>query len=399
MEDHELEALLLDLESDRVERKAALSDPNRIREAICAFANDLPNHQKPGVIFIGAYDDGRCANLPITDDLLLHLADMRSDGNILPLPTMTVQKRDLAGCTLAVVIVEPSYAPPVRYRGRVWVRVGPRRAIASEEEERRLSEKRRAGDLPFDLNPVRTASLNDLDHDLFRRLYLPAALSPEVIAQNQRSLEAQLMSLRFATRDGELHPTVTGVLVIGQDPAQFLPGAYVQFLRIAGTALGDAIQDQKEIHGPLPDLLRRLDETFEAHIAVALDVGSGTVDVRHPDYPIVALQQLARNAVLHRTYQGTHAPVRITWFDDRIEIYNPGGPYGQVTAENFGQPGVTDYRNPHLAEAMKNLGYVQKFGVGIPMARREMEKNHNPPPEFIIPPDQNHVLVIIRRRA
>jgi ATP-dependent DNA helicase RecG len=138
---------------------------------------------------------------------------------------------------------------------------------------------------------------------------------------------------------------------------------------------------------------------FEAHIAVALDVGSGTVDVRHPDYPIVALQQLARNAVLHRTYQGTHAPVRITWFDDRIEIYNPGGPYGQVTAENFGQPGVTDYRNPHLAEAMKNLGYAQKFGVGIPMARREMEKNHNPPPEFIIPQDQNHVLVMVRRRS
>jgi ATP-dependent DNA helicase RecG len=400
MENRELEELLLDLESDRVERKSSTSRDtlNRVREAVCAFANDLPNHQAPGVIFIGVHDDGRCADLSITDELLRQLADMRSDGNILPFPTMTVQKRDLAGCEMAVIIVKPSYAPPVRYRGRVWIRVGPSRRIATAEEERRLSEKRRAGDLPFDLRKIRAADLNELDLDLFERTYLPAALSADMIEQNQRSVETQLLSLRFAVRNGDIHPTVTGMLVVGKEPTHFLPGAYVQFLRIAGTALGDPIQDQKEIHGPIPHLLRRLDEAFEAHISVALDVDTGVTDVRHPDYPIVALQQLARNAVLHRTYEGTHAPVRITWFEDRIEIYNPGGPYGQVTAANFGQPGVTDYRNPHLAEAMKNLGYVQRFGVGIPLARREMEKNNNPPPEFDIPPEQNHVLATLRRR-
>ena len=59
------------------------------------------------------------------------------------------------------------------------------------------------------------------------------------------------------------------------------------------------------------------------------------------------------------------------WFWDRIEIQNPGGPYGQVTRANFGMPGITDYRNPHIAEAMKNLGYVQRFGVGISLARKE----------------------------
>lgn len=400
MKNHELEALLLNLESDRVERKSSASRDilNRVREAICAFANDLPNHQKPGVIFIGVYDDGRCANLSIDDLLLRTLADMRSDGNILPFPTMTVQKRELAGCEIAVIMVEPSYAPPVRYRGRVWIRVGPSRRIATAAEERRLSEKRQAGDLPFDLRPIRRTNLNELDLDLFERNYLPTAVSAEIIDQNQRSIETQLLSLRFAIQDTDIHPTVVGVLVVGKEPTRFLPGAYIQFLRIAGTALSDPIQDQKEIHGPLPVLLRRLDETFEAHISVALNIDTGISDVRHPDYPIVALQQLARNAILHRTYEGTNAPVRITWFEDRIEIYNPGGPYGQVTAANFGQPGITDYRNPHLAEAMKNLGYVQRFGVGIPLARREMAKNNNPPLEFTIPKDQNHVLVTLRRR-
>jgi ATP-dependent DNA helicase RecG len=169
MEDRELEALLNDMESDRVERKASAADGGKIRQAICAFANDLPNHKNPGVVFVGANDDGSCANLKVTDQLLRTLADMRSDGNILPFPTLTVQKRVLHGCEMAVVIVEPSAAPPVRYNGRVWIRVGPRRATATPEEERRLAEKRRARDLPFDLQPLSTAPLDDLDLALFQR--------------------------------------------------------------------------------------------------------------------------------------------------------------------------------------------------------------------------------------
>ncbi len=88
--------------------------------------------------------------------------------------------------------------------------------------------------------------------------------------------------------------------------------------------------------------------------------------------------------------------MRCYWYDDRIEIHNPGGPYGQVTADNFGQPAVTDYRNRYLAEAMRVLEFVQRFGVGIPIARRELEKNNNPPPEFDVQPTS--LLVTVRKR-
>jgi ATP-dependent DNA helicase RecG len=119
-------------------------------------------------------------------------------------------------------------------------------------------------------------------------------------------------------------------------------------------------------------------------------------EISSPDYPLDALQQLVRNAVMHRDYQTSNAPVRITWFRDRIEIQNPGGPYGQVTRENFGQPGITDYRNPHLAEALKILGFVQRFGVGIQLARRALQENGNAAPDFNV--QANHVLVTIRSR-
>jgi ATP-dependent DNA helicase RecG len=396
MQDQELERLMVDLESDRAERKSSLSDKTDLCGAICAFANDLPGSRQTGVCFIGIDDRGRCTNLPITDQLLLSLASIRSDGNILPFPTITVQKKRLNGCDVAVLCVEPSDAPPVRFRGRTFVRIAPSTRIATPEEERRLTEKRRSGDLPFDIQPIPFASLDDLDLELFRRTYLPSSLAAEILAENQRTVEQQLASLRLATIGPEPKPTVLGILAIGNVPRRYLPGAYVQFLRIDGTDLADPIKAQHEAGGPMADLLQALDEILEIHVAVAVDITSGSKDVRRADYPIAALQQLVRNAVLHRTYEATHAPVRVTWFNDRIEIQNPGGPYGQVSRENFGRPGVTDYRNPHLAEALKNLGYVQRFGVGIQIARRELELNGNPPPEFLV--EASCVLAVVRKR-
>ena len=107
-------------------------------------------------------------------------------------------------------------------------------------------------------------------------------------------------------------------------------------------------------------------------------------------------RHIARNAVLHRSYENTNAPVRFYWFRDRVEIQNPGGPYGQVNEKNFGLPGAYDYRNPNLAAVLKELGYVQRFGFGIATARQELEENGNPPIEFQV--EDSHVAAILRRR-
>jgi len=61
---------------------------------------------------------------------------------------------------------------------------------------------------------------------------------------------------------------------------------------------------------------------------------------------------------------------------------------------NFGQPGITDYRNPNLATTMKIFGFVQVFGRGIAIARDEMTRNGNPEIEFFT--DQTSVLCILR---
>jgi len=222
-------------------------------------------------------------------------------------------------------------------------------------------------------------------------IYRPVA--PDVLDANNRSLMQQLASLRFLTKTGI--PNHAAILVLGHDSLQWLPGAYAQFVRFDGTELTDPIRRQAQLSGPLSQIITQLDDLLTANISLAIDITAAALQVQHPDYPIVALQQLTRNALMHRTYEGTNAPVRVYWFSDRIEIQNPGGPYGHVNASNFGQPGVTDYRNPTLAEAMKALGYVQRFGIGIPTAQLQAANNGNPPVEFRVEPAS--VLAILKR--
>jgi ATP-dependent DNA helicase RecG len=375
----ELEHLMVDLESDLVERKRSPADRSGIRRNICAFANDLPGHGKGGVIFIGVEDDGRCAETRVDDELLRNLAQMRDDGNLLPLPSLTVERQSLRGCGVVVVTVEPSRAPPVRYQGRVFVKVGPTTRLATSDEEVRLSERRRADDRPFDMRPATSAKLDDLDLDYARTQYLPRAVAQDVLEKNQRPLNQQLRSLRLIAGES---PTWGALLGLGRDPQAWIPGAYIQFLRIEGTSITDPIRDQKVLTGRLDDVLRRLEELLEINVSIRTQVDAHSREIRRPDYPVLALKQLAHNAVMHRSYEGTNAPVHVYWYADRVEIRSPGGLYGKMNSENFGK-GDTDYRNPLVAEIMHHLGFAQRFGLGVPLARDALAKNGNPEPEFL----------------
>ena len=297
---------------------------------------------------------------------------------------------------VAVVTVRPTDAPPVRYRGRTWIRVGPRRARATAQDERILAEKRRYRDAHFDARPVAEASLADLRVRLFQDEYLPAAVDPETLAANDRTLEERLAAAKMIASADEPIPTVAGILALGKRPQDHLPGAYVQFLRVAGTEWGGDVLDEARCIGPIADQSRRLDDKLVAHNRTAVDFKSSAKETRSSSYPVLALQQLVRNAIMHRNYEGTNAPVHVYWFDDRIEIANPGGPYGDVNTENFGQSGVVDYRNPTIAEAMRVFGLVQRYGFGIPAARQALRENGHPPPEFQIEANRVHCTVWAR---
>jgi ATP-dependent DNA helicase RecG len=388
-----LDNLLRDTESDRAERTISLSDTRKFCEAICAFSNDLPGHGLPGYLFVGANGDGTACGATIDDQLLQNLAAARSDGNILPPPVMNVQKWTLGGGEMAVVEVLPSDAPPVRYRGRVYVRVGPRRGIATQSEERILAERRTARARTWDVRACRDASLSDLALDLFVLNYRQFAVAREVIDQNDRPIEQQLASLRFFDlRYG--CPTNAAILLFGKDPISFFPGAYVQYVQYGGTSQADEVIRERRLGGDLLSVMRGLDQLSE-DIAVARPVKSSGLGERTVfDYPPRSMHELLMNTVIHRNYEDSSTPTMINHFGDRIEILNPGGLYGDLTPAQF--PHGTSYRNPVVAEAAKTWGFVNRYGRGIAVAQSVLRQNGSQEAEFGLEP--NHVLVTVRKR-
>ena len=192
------------------------------------------------MIFVGVHDDGSIAGLPITDELLRQLAGMKTEGNIVPPPSMTVERLSLDGGDVAVVPVQPSDSPPVRYRSRVHVRIGPRRGIATAQDERILNEKRRYRDIPFDIHPILSATLSELNLLRFELEYLPQSIDPETLEANDRSVEERLAAMKMVASIDNPVPTILGMLVLGEPTLRYIPGAYIQFLRFSGNNITDS---------------------------------------------------------------------------------------------------------------------------------------------------------------
>ncbi|EQD49146.1 transcriptional regulator, partial [mine drainage metagenome] len=360
-------------------------------QAICAFSNDLPNYRQPGYLLVGVKDNGSLSGLTVTDELLRNLGGIRSDGNVLPQPVMNIAKYSFENGEIAVVEVFPSDLPPVRYKGRVHIRVGPRQAVANEQEERVLSERRVALAHSFDARPCTEATLDEVALGLFDG-YRREVIDPETIAANHRPIEQQLASLRLYDPERSC-PTHAGILLFGKNPRFFMPGAYVQYLKLPGTELIDIPEDQAEISGDFHSVMRELEGRIKLLIQTTMRAISALEEKLLPDYPEWALRELLMNAVMHRNYD-SNTPIRFYVFSDHIEIQSPGGLYGEATPENF--PTRNSYRNPVIAEAMKSLGFVNRFGYGVQRAQALLSQNGNPDAEFYF--DEHSVLVKIYRR-
>lgn len=388
----ELLNLVGNMEADNIERTTSTKNTDKFCKAACAFANDFPGNRKPGYLLIGIKDNGELSGLTVDDELLKNLAGIRSDGNIQPLPAMTVKKYSLPAGDIAVVEVFPSDLPPVRYKGKTWIRVGPRQAVANETEERILAERRSALIKTFDARPCSDCTLDHLIIDLFSITYRGNAIDADVINENNRDIKTQMGSLRFYDLKKDC-PTFAGALLFGKDPLNWMPGAYIQFVRFNGKQITDKPLQELSFSGDLLKVLRELDSFLPTQLRSKPEKVTILREQDIKDYPLTAIRELLMNAIMHRTYE-SNSPIRFYWFDDRVEIQNPGGLYGEATPENF--PRQNSYRNPVIAEAMKVLGYVNKYGRGIYRTQEVLAGNGNPPAEFVFEP--TYFLVTTRRK-
>lgn len=184
--------------------------------------------------------------------------------------------------------------------------------------------------------------------------------------------------------DGQWRPTVAGVLMAGTPAAlrSHVPQAEVDYYH---HARGDVdFQFREDLLRPLPALLLRLSELVQARNAFTpVQVGLFRIEVW--DYDEVVYREAILNALAHRDYQ-LRDVVHVHHFPDRLEISNPGGFPGGITASNIlrHQP---KRRNPLLAEALARLGFVERAGVGVDKMYQLMLRHGKEPPEYTTYPD------------
>lgn len=374
-----VEELIADMESDWIERTTSIRE-DKLGPIVCAYSNDFPNHTDSGYILLGVQDDGTLAGMTWSDEQLQTIGSIKSNGKVLPQPSLIVSPVfKFPNGEVVVVEVKPSTYPPVRFDGRCWIRVGPRKDKATLEEERILIERRASYAKTYDLVPALGSTLEDISIDLFKMSYLPYAIDKETLTENGRTTEEQLSSLRFYSPK-EKCPTNGGILVFGLNPEYFLPGSYIQFVKFSGNEVTSNVDYEKKFSGALITELKSLDDFIKSSVVKERPVKRESFQEETiTNYPYWALRELTMNAVMHRNYE-SNAPIYIYEFSDRIEIINPGGLYGEATPQNF--PNASDYRNVVMAEAMKILGYVNKFNYGVKRATAELIKNGNGEPDF-----------------
>lgn len=378
----ELKSIVAEGENERVEFTVSTDKTDKYGEAICAFSNDLSDSKETGVFIVGVTNNGEIEGLSEkdTEKTMQTIAAIRSNGNIQPPPSFNIDKIKVADDRFALVVtVEPSIFTPVKYKGKISVRIGARSELANESDETRLKDKRASLSSTFDGIPCMSASFSDLDISQFKDKYLPLAVSQKFLENDDRSVREQMSAFNFYNLKLD-RPTNAGIILFGKDPTKFLHGAYVQYVKFVGKDRAGEILSQYEFKNNLSETLNELDVFIKTTISAPRPIPVSPLrEEAVSDYPYWATRELLVNALIHREYN-SNGPVQFYQYDDRIEFLNHGGLYGRVNSENF--PKVNDYRNPIVADAVRVLGFANRFSRGVARVEKELVENGNGEPKF-----------------
>ncbi|RKH06863.1 hypothetical protein D7Y13_21865 [Corallococcus praedator] len=327
-------------------------DLDDIAKAIASMANT-----KGGLLLIGVEDDGTVTgtgDMKQTDVLMMQVSQLCQD-RIEPPLICTTQKREHQGLTLLQVEI-PAFSPSRPHRaGKVYyVRDGNRSREAKREELVRMLQ---STDAHFDEQEVTGATVEDLDTEAVRAFF--ANVSPRQVPE--QNIGPHLTALKCMERTGV--PTVAGILMFGKEPTRWLLDARISAVRVKGTTVSSTFLDRQEMEGRLLDQIEQASAFIQRNIAAPSHV-QGMVRVED-GLPVEVIREAVLNAVTHRDYKPA-SQIRISIFDDRIELTNPGDLLNHLTLENIRQGGISQKRNPVLASLLAKAQRRENLGFGVP---------------------------------
>lgn len=251
----------------------------------------------------------------------------------------------------------------------VYVRLG---STSRQADAALIGELRRSAEgLAFDEMPMPDLGLDALDLDAARQLF------SGISTLDQQALR----TLKLVTLyQDQMVPTKGAVLLFGKERALHFSDAWVQCGRFIGTDKAQ-IFDHVDIREHLPSAVDSVMLFLKKHAMRGADFSA----VRRKDVwsiPLVLLREAVINALVHADYSQRGAPIRISFFDDRIEIESPGILLPGMTVEDMRQ-GVSKIRNHVIARVFRELNLIEQWGSGVRRIFREADELGLPEPQFV----------------
>lgn len=355
-------------ESKTLEFKENSSATTNIVKTIIAFSNTAG-----GILIIGVQDKDKSLS-GIKDPLqeVEKIANIINDC-ISPKIAPNIEIISYRNKNLLLVQVYPGPNKPYHLKNSnaeisVYYRVGSTNREADKEmieELKRSVTNKYFDELPMiDLNPEAVDFL----------------VASEFFKSHKKLIKKDLDILELVVDShGKKVPSVGGIILFSPQRETFFPDCWVQAGRFIGTTKSDII-DSLEIHDYPINAIERATDFIKKHAMLSYNI-DGLKRIENWSIPMQAVREAIINAFAHCDYSQKGSPIRVSIFDDRLEIENPGLlPFG-LTIDDIIE-GISKIRNKVIVRVMHELGYIEKWGIGIARIIKSCNDAGLPQPEF-----------------
>ncbi|MCL8009364.1 putative DNA binding domain-containing protein [Gelidibacter japonicus] len=359
-----IETLIQQPEGRDLEFKEILPSKADLNKTIVAFAND-----SGGILLLGIKDVPR-AIVGIDESDLFKLEESISASiidscspTILPdISFLRVGDKYLLKIKIAKGNNPPYHLKSKGIEAGTYIRVGSSNRLANQELIEELNRKR--NNISFDSLPVYAKALETVNLDTLEKHFDEKAkekLTPTILKK---------LNLIYQEH-GNNYPT-NALILLSDDilKEQIFPYSKIECAKFKGDIPGDFI-DQKTIDGPLSIQAEQAYQFVLRHISKNSEF-EGVYRKDRWEYPIVALREVIRNAIIHRDYALSGKDIKIAIFDTKIEITSPGNLLPTVDFNEM-DSGQSDIRNRILAPIFKKLGIIEQWGNGLQLIANELK--------------------------
>ena len=221
-----------------------------------------------------------------------------------------------------------------------------------------------------------------IEKDIFNEISINSFLDKIIsVKPNLINLDRDTILKMNGIIDKNNYPTVCGILNFGKYPQIFSPNLDIVAVRCSTNDYGVEDQngirflDNKRLDGTISEMLKLAISFVVNNIKKATKINESGVREDILEYPTKAIREIILNALIHRDYSihTENEPIRLTIYDDRIEITNPVGLYGRLSLDDLGKV-RSDIRNPFIASVLETLEITENRYSGIPTIYAEMKK-------------------------